>query len=480
MRKYLKEKSDFIVLTVGKIAQALGVILTLRLMTQVLSVEEIGLQYTITAAVLWFNLVLINPFGMFVNRFLYQWKEDGHLASIIKKINNYLLCVACFALIVFGLNKFLSFFSINDFLKTGVFLVFVVCYLFFYNWFQTIASFFNILKQQKIYVFVVNLAQYLGLAFAYILTSSYEKSAIVWLSGILLGQVLAMVVAFYNFKKCFKTDLERKSNITERLLTSKTLHFCYPVAISTFFIWFLQQGYRLIVESNSGLSVLAVVGLGLGVANNCASVLESIVTQYLYPTYYSSLAGADTKSRVASWLNVWRESTNIYIPVIFFGIGNVYLLPKILISMPVSGVEKIIIFGFLIELFRMSSNILYLSLHGELQTKKSIFPYGIAAGFLFVLLLGSYKMSFFTPDLLIGLLCLSQLIIFVFMMMSTKKATAAVFQFRKIVKLALLSVPFLVSLGFFSHETPWLWLLGYALVSFLYLIFMLRKSVIIN
>lgn len=477
MKKFLSKNSDFIVLSVGRLLQAVGAIISIRFLTEVLPPEQIGLQYVINAAILWFSLVLINPFGMFINRFLYEWKEKGELVVHLKKINLYFLAVASLSVILFMVNRSFSVITVNPEIQSFEFISYAFVYLLLSTWYQTLTSFFNIFRLQKVFVFLTNLSQYLGLLIAILLVRAVSPTAHMWLYGLLSGQILSLCLGLYLFNRYVIKAIpsQGESIKVKSIFSRKTLHFCYPVAITTFSIWFLSQGYRFIIEAFGGLSLLASLGVGLGLAMSCTSVVEAIVSQHLYPTYYSSLKVNDAQSGRKAWLELWQKSTSLYIPLVFFAMGNVFLMLRILVSHSFLSIENFVIFGFCAELLRIMSNVLYISLHGELKTKMSILPYGVAALFLLVSLQLSHRFSYFSVNAVLGLLILAQGLVLLLMFRNAVKTLGYKIQLTPLFSLVIKSLPLLVA-GFVFHQSTPLWvLLAYGCVSGVYLLFLLRR-----
>lgn len=477
MKKFLSKNSDFIVLSLGRLLQAVGAVISIRFMTEVLPPEQIGLQYVIYAAILWFSLVLVNPFGMFINRYLYEWKEKGELVTHLKKINFYFLGVASLSVLLFMLNRQFAVLTINAEIQSLNFIVYAFVYLYLSTWYQTLTSFFNIFKMQKVFVFLTNLSQYLGLLIAVSLVTTVAASAHMWLYGLLSGQILSLCLGLYLFNKYVIKDLPAHdvSIETKSIFNHKTFQFCYPVAITTFSIWFLAQGYRFIIEAFGGLSLLASLGIGLGLALNCAGVVEAIVSQFLYPTYYSSLKVDDPQSGRQAWLELWQKSTSVYIPLIFFCVGNVFLILRILVSESFLSIENFVIFGFCVELLRLMSNVLYISLHGELKTKMSILPYGAAAIFLLISLQLSHRFSYFSVQAVLGLLIMAQGLVLFLMFRNAVKTLQYKIPLSPLFSLVVKSLPLLAAVFVFHQTTPLWMLLAYACVSGAYLLFLLRR-----
>ena len=53
-------------------------------------------------------------------------------------------------------------------------------------------------------------------------------------------------------------------------------------------MWFLNSGYRMIVEKMYGLEFLAFLGVGLAVSSQVFAIAESLLTQYFIPELYKN------------------------------------------------------------------------------------------------------------------------------------------------------------------------------------------------
>lgn len=379
----MKIDKDLIYLFLGKLVQAVVAIFSIKVMTSMLSSSEVGYQYLILSITLWFSWVLINPVGMFVNRHFHEWHKNGHLDRILGKMNGYFLLVAGISIpIVFFVQNRTE---LSTAYHGGEIVLFACLYIYFSTWFQTGASFFNLLGYQKDFVTVNLVAQISGLGLAWI-GICYHSSAIVWLSGLLGGQILGLVAMQLVFRK--KIGLERSSTKTPELFSRETLVYCAPLVISTLGMWFLTQGYRIVVENKLGVEVLAALGVGLGLASNFAGVVESVASQYLHPGYYAALVGATADGRRVAWEILWRKTSVIYVSMLCFSVAISHLLVRVITAPAFHHVAYIVIFGSVIELLRQVSNITNLAFHGEKKTQYSVVPYLSAALILCIALIG--------------------------------------------------------------------------------------------
>lgn len=439
--------SSFLLLIFGRFFQALLSILTIKMMTHYLSVEEIGHQYIINAFILWFSFVLINPVGMFVNRHVHEWQKNSSLLLNFKKLNLYFFIISILSLlIVTALYITTSFFSSFSLFKIIFYFSF---YVFFSTWFQTLTSMFNLFNQQKKFIILNNLSLFLGLCLAICGVLFYENSALIWLVGLLLGQIVSLFLGFYWFYKSqffsfvqFENSIQINNNSCPSPFFSKqTFNYCYPVAITTLFMWFNSQGYRVLVEKTIGIEQLASLGLGLGLAASLSSILESVVSQYLYPVYYKEIAHSDLFNRSKAWLDLWEKASSIYLCTIFLFLPLSIIAVDFLLSKKFDGIYFVIFLGLGLELFRLLTNLTYLVAHAEKKTENNIKAYFWGS----LVLLGSvFFMSYLNflnvKTILFGL-CISSLTVFAANYLSIQNISNVKISFARLFKLFIYNTP---------------------------------------
>lgn len=431
--------------------QALLSILTVRLMTELLDQKQVGNQYLINSVILWFSLVLINPVGMYVNRHIHEWQREKKLFFVFKQLNKYFLFVALLSIpIIFGLKKFTA---IGEQIDIFDFVIYAFFYIFISTWFQTLSSFFNLFEYQKQFVFLNIISQAVGLVFSFCLVKYYSNSAVFWLVGLLVGQLISLVVGLLLGKKYFfAADQDQMGRFeNEKLLDHEAFKFCLPVAITTLFMWFSSQGYRIIVDRVLGAESLASLGVGLGIAASVAAIIESIATQYFYPKYYSSLANSNQTNRRDAWLVLWKSTVTVYLPFCFLTIATAPFLVKVLASAKFGHVVPYVIAGAVFEFFRQSSNISYIASHAELKPSKTILPYmfgGVVLLLSLILLINFSNMS--NQNILIAL-GISSISIYIYNFVVVKKLINIRFDFKYFFKVLLISVP-VVAIYFLELE----------------------------
>ncbi len=433
-------QKKFLILFLGRLTQAVVSILSIRVMTEMLSTAEVGHQYLVNSIILWFSLVLINPMGMFVNRHVHEWHRQKQLLAAIKKLNVYFLTIAVLSLPIILITIFG--FNLGQSLPVHNLVVYVGCYIFFSTWFQTLSSFFNLFDFQKQFVSLNVISQVFGLLFAVLGVQLFGATGLNWLTGLLLGQALALIIGTVLYRIKFSVS-EQPLSQKLSLFNRQTLLFCYPIAITTLFMWFITQGYRLYVEKYIGVEALASLGVGLGLAASVAALVEALTTQFFYPKFYSSIAESTTIDRQAAWSALWKNASTIYIPFCFLTVAAAPFLVKVLTAEQFHHVVIFVVIGAFVELFRQLSNIAYLASHAEKKTKNTIVPYLSGAVALAGLLFYLKTSSDFTIYSVTVALLLSGIITLIANLIAVFKVQSPRLELKSIAVMSLMSVPVL-------------------------------------
>ncbi len=367
---------DFLILLVGRIGQALLALLSIRVLTTMLSREDVGLTYLVASLASYFVFIFISPLGMYLTRHVHQWQDEGKLKSVFKVLNWYFFVVAFISgTIVYACHRY---FNIGSGFVWWQLCVLVALNIYILTWFQTLGPNLNILGQRRDFVSINLGAQILGLVFSILGIIYLQKNAFIWLMGILVAQALACVFARVRFSFVLKPS--EKINATNLLFNRSSLNFCLPVAITTAFMWGQGQSFRILVESKAGAEALAVLSVGFGVAVSIAGLVESLVGQYFQPRYYAAVSKGDQVARQKAWHDYYLNAVSVYVPTTLFVICCAKFLLKILVSGQFADSLTLVIWGALIEFFRMMTNVFYAVSQSEMKTRTTVFPYLLGAG----------------------------------------------------------------------------------------------------
>jgi O-antigen/teichoic acid export membrane protein len=373
----MKLDKAFLMLTFGRIAQAALALIAIRILTTFLDKENVGMTYVVAGLVFYFSLIFINPVGMYLNRKLHQWFREKELRAAFSVLNWYFLGVAFFSIPVVLFSYFV--------LRVGTgYMAWQLCLLVFLNiyagtWFQTLCPTLNMLEHRGAFVVINLVSQLAGLIGSIVGVMFIERTAFVWLLGILGGQSLGAILSWIYFRGNVESRKTTVPGSPSLFFNRSVFYFCFPIAITTAFMWGQTQSYRLIVEAEMGAEALGILGVGLGVAASIAGLIESIVSQYFFPQYYATISVEGVKARAKAWRLLSLNALSVYIPTTLFIVFGAPFILRILVSTSFAESLSLVAWGALVEFLRMTTNLLYSISQSEMKTKATILPYAVGA-----------------------------------------------------------------------------------------------------
>lgn len=435
--------STLVIILLGRIFQIALSLVSVRVYTNLLSTIEVGNLYLINSIVGLFALTFINPVGMYINRKLHKWADDKVVLNYFFIFNIYLVFIAIFSfLLVSGLN---AVFGVGSGVDARLLSLFIMFNLYFNTWNLTIIPSLNMLNYRKSFVVFTLLTLALGLTLSISFVMLEGASAIHWLSGQLLAQVVMTVLGFLYFKRITKTIFD--FGYIQGIVTRENFYylavFSFPLALTTFFMWIQNQSYRMVVEKYLGLEFLGMLGVGMGISASVAVVIESLVQQVYYPIFYSGINTHDSASRTSVWNRMAQLTIPIYVSVTIMVSFLAPHLVKLIVSEKFADAHVFVIYGAWVEMFRMTTNILASVAHSEMKTKvlvKAYFVGGVAA------LLGVYCSSKAAnyQHLIPAALVVSGFLTMLIMHTDMKKLMPINIGFNRIGKSIFFSLPFVV------------------------------------
>lgn len=438
-----KAKSDFLIILVGKLLQVILMIVAIRVSTALLEPKEMGNIYIFTTIYTFFVLLLISPFGQYINRHTHQWHEQKSLLDNLGLYSLYLIIISIFSVIV---GFLLYSFGVSQEIELEYFLSLLFLFILFMTLNQTILPLLNMLHYRLSFTILTVLTAFGIIVFGYLFVKLFGSTSENWLLGTVVSNTLFLIIGFF----ILKNRLNEKFNgffysfkkITKEKIKS-ILVFVMPLSVATLFMWLQNSGYRILIEQNIGLEFLGFLGVGLAISGQVASTIESIVMQYFHPIYYKQITNATVEERKKAIESFINKALPIYFMLAIFLTFLAKYVVEILVDEKYYGVYIFTTFGIWIEFFRMSSNLFGNISQSEMNTKKFMAPYIIGSLVTIILVyFSSLKVDyeFYLPiALLIG-----GILTMIVMYISMKKLIDFKIDFR------LIFFSFLVSLPYFS------------------------------
>ncbi|WP_018294664.1 lipopolysaccharide biosynthesis protein [Mariprofundus ferrooxydans] len=378
---------------IGRIAQAVLALLALRIMTSFLTPEEMGRWSLLLATSSFFVLATVNPLGMFINRRLHAWVEQG-------KINRYMTYYSIYLVLVALLAVFILYVSNPFYIAVPGMPLFwvgslVACSIIFATLNQTYIPALNLLGYRGLFITLTLGTVALGLIVSVLLVSLWKPEAELWQAGQLAGQGGLAVIGGLLFFRLARAHKANQSDREGLLLSSAKMlslyTFVWPLAISVLLTWIQSQSYRFLVQDVIGLQALGLFVVGYGVSASLIGVFESIVSTYFIPSFYKQTSSENRHEQALAWreyAGAMLVSLLISIAVIISVSGE---LAHVLLDIKFAQAAQYIIWGALAEAARVTVATYALAAHAAMDTKKLIVPnvIGAIAAPMFVFLLVS-------------------------------------------------------------------------------------------
>jgi len=471
----LKINSELSILIVGRVLQILIALISIKVATKLLDASELGNLYLILSIVGFFSLFLVNPIGQYINRKTHQWHEEANLINVLYVFNIYIIALSIFSIFI---TYTLYNLSIGNNIDLTYFICFIVLFIYFTTWNQTIIPMINMLGGRVTFVLFTLSSQLLFLALAYLLINIFGAFGVFWFLGqvIAFGIVAIIAIIFFikQIQNNFDFTLAHKMINIENL--KEVLKFSAPLSIGVLFFWVQTQSYGIIIEKYIGSEFLGYFGVGMAIALAISSAFETVIMQYLYPQMYKSMKDENKFSIMMS------NILNLIIPIyfllaIFVSIFAVYIM-TILVYIKYYDSYIYTVFGVWISFFRMSSNMLANIAHATLKTKELIYPYitgGIIAVIGVTLSTNSEHYKLYIPLSLL----LAGIISFVFMYIKMNRLVGIDLNIKNVFLIILYSTPLLLGFLFYNYSNNIFYsffVVGIFGLYFLYILYMLIKK----
>lgn len=274
---------DLVLLISGRVLQVLIMLISIRGITYFLSPEELGNYYLLLAIVAFYNLVALNPIGMYFSRHLILWQQQRKLRRAISLLSLWIIvvCIVSWPATIL-LFKFMQY---ERYFDLSVFIAFLSCAILISAIHRNLLYSLNTLGRRKFFVYILCLTLALGVAFSLLFNVIFTPSALLWLFGIILSEMIFIPVLLRNFTSGQPNTLKPLFIELSRLNYRKIIAFSVPIAATTLFMWGQNLSYRLILETYYGLDLLALIAVGFSITTAIFNSVEAIITQYYYPIF---------------------------------------------------------------------------------------------------------------------------------------------------------------------------------------------------
>lgn len=327
----------------------------------------------ILTTIAFFAMFLVNPVGMFINRRLHAWQENGAARHYLIRYLNYLLFVALIAAI--GLPVFYMSGLVNFGISVG-WLILLACGSLVFNTInQTAIPSLNMLGDSRRFVLLSLATGAASFVCAVLLVTMVQSSAQYWLLGLLLGQtLLAIIGTSVLFSKLQNHAHPYASPIIHKRHLHVLFNFAWPVALAAGLGWLQAQGYRYIMEGQLGLAQLGLFVAGYGISAGMIAGFESVLTTYFQPRLYRD-ANVDHPVEQA---RAWHRYAAAVIPSLVLTVALIAMLApeltRLFLGADYQSASSFVVWGVLAEAARVLTGVYSLIAHVFMKTRWLLLP----------------------------------------------------------------------------------------------------------
>jgi len=460
-----REKKDILILGIGKVLQVIIALASIRILTEVLSEQEVGNYYLLLTLLTLFNFAFLNPLGQYFGRHLIHWEYNKNLlnATCVLLFLRFvaILFAIVIALIVYEMFTYDKYYSLSEFLLF-IFISLIA------GTHGVLLNAVNTLGNRIMFIIYAVTTLIIGLIFSLFILNYIDKSAIGWLYGIAISQLIFSIGLYKYVVKNNDFSLDKIKSAFNKKYIKKVAIFTIPVTITLFLQWGQNTSYRFIIEAKYSLEVLAYIGVGLAVSSAIFSAVESLVVQFYNPIYIRKITNSSKEIRTKAWNDIANYMIPLYIVLVVYVIVLSPYLTNLLVAKKFHEAYIYVMLGSLIEFFRVITNIVYMVSQSEVKTNTTILPYSI--GFIFTIV----SLYFFDMSdklwVIPLVLALSYSVIFSVLFINMRKLLDIKINIYNLIKSFLLASPiFLIFL--FDYENSMIKTLITIFISGIYFLF---------
>jgi len=459
---HLIKNKDLYVLIIGRIIQVSIALAAIKILTTILSKEEVGNYYLLITILTLLNFSFFNPIGMYYGRHIIGWNKTNNLlnATNILFITRFfgIFISLFFVYIIYVYMDYSSYYGVVE-------LLFFITIALIASTHGDLVNVLNTLEDRVKFMKYLVITLLIGIIFSIFIALFVDKSGMGWLYGLFISQIIFSILIYKYIAKNRTYSYSKIILSFNSTNIKKIAYFIVPITITLFLEWGQNMSYRFILENRYSLEILASIAVGLSVSGAIFSAVEGLVSQYFNPIYLRQITNTTKEIRTKSWNTLADNMISIYILLMIFIISLSPYLVNILVAEKFHDVYIYTMIGALIEFFRVMTNVVFKVAMSELKTKRLIFPYLVGS----IISIGTIYFIDFSEDLwkIPLVLGASYGVIFMMMFYNMRKLLPISIELGSINKALFLSLPFGIFF-FFNTYSSMLWSFAIVLIAGLY------------
>lgn len=428
---------DLMILSLGRVLQVLIGLVTLRLITEFLTEEQIGVYYILMTLLSLLAFGFFNPLGQFYGRHIIHWQQTGNLkTATITLLALRVIAIPLallFAMILFYLLNYKKYFSPTEY---AVFIIICLGALMH----GVLLNATNVVVSRVTFTIYAVTTLSVGLVLSLVIIQ-FHQTATAWIYGLALSQIAFSFILYKIVVSNQILSIGKLKLVLRYKYLKGVFFFIFPATITLFLQWGQTASFRLVVENLYSVETLAFIAVGMALSGAIFTATESLATQFYMPIYLKKINNASQHVRALAWNELANIMLPIYISLAIYVIVCAPYMAKLLVAHKFQDAFKFAMVGAVVELLRVTTNLVYLVSQSEVKTINTIVPY--LAGFVFMIF------SFYTIDvsdslwLVPTILAFSYLVTLAIMFHNMKKLLPIKIDVMELIKAIFVMMPLL-------------------------------------
>ena len=404
--------SNFLILLCVKVVQVFIAFVTLRLLTSLMTTDELANYYLVLALLAFFNLVLLNPAAVYFGRNILEWKKKCDLVNAFLVFLGYVTFISIIAIII--VSCLIYFFDYDQKFNYLHLMLFVFFALVISTVHRNLLNAINTLGHRLKFAILLMTTVFVGFMFSCFFFFLVSKSALFWLTGIVLSECIFIFVLLRIYAGDTASSIGVFFNFINLDKIRHLFSFCIPIALTTLFMWGQNISYRFVVDYKYSTEVLAELAIAFGVAAAVFSSLESIAMQHYNPIFLRNIFNKDKETMAQAWNSMAAELIPVYLLTTMFVILFSKPLLVVLVDSKYHHIQYFVMIAAVFELSRVLTNLLNNVSQAVYQTSVTVAPYALGGSLatLSLIILDLSNNTLIIPMIMAGSYMLTLLFMF--------------------------------------------------------------------
>lgn len=307
---------EFFWVLVGNIANIIGIMAVIKIMSYFLTPSEYGLYYLGITVSVFASQIFFGPFGNGFTRYFLVSENNNDFNSFLS--SSFTLLLKLTKLILF--TAILFFIILYFFYGIGNFLYFIslIIIAIFTGYTSIIYSYFHITRQRRVIAIYQIIDAVIKISFVYISLLYFAKKTENVLVSIAIGSLIIFLhQSYYLIKKQkFNINIVAKSDIN---WSQKIFQFSYPFAIWGVFGWLQISSDRWFLGFYKSSSEVAKYAIIFQLGYYPPSIIIGNIVQTITPLLYHKAGDGNNHILLAESTNVTRKITLLSILITIIG-----------------------------------------------------------------------------------------------------------------------------------------------------------------